>query len=491
MRARSLLALAAFLLLDARPLVAAGEPLRFETPPKIDGLKLVDVDGDGQADVVTLSGRVLSIWTRAKDAPPSAAPRWSLELPVHVSFVDVSRVDRPSVLCLGAEGCGRLALDRAGPDAWMPIPNAQPLGWRDGAKAVFANLHPGPASNSTCVVPGPKGWRLEPGWPTADPDIRVPMRQEVTPAGPFLEDVATVKFSMPPLLTDAPQIPVVGHPTGSTLQIGVLWGLFEDALSRERQASSKSRTRYDLSFLPTTGVRRILDLDGNGTPDVVHGDGDNREVKYAFFRVPPPNADEEWAPRAEQVGPDLRPPAAFLRLSGFNLEPDAVDLNADGLQDFVVTTIAVDHQNTLRAVTTGKVTATTLAFLQRKQAPDSPMFASQPDATVTSEIGVRVRFGYAGTIDVQRSFTILTTADLDGDGRKDLVIRVGPGTLAIRKGTAEAVWTAEPTLVEIPPLAAGEEVEAYGANLDGKPGDELLLLYRAPEGQPDRLLLLR
>jgi hypothetical protein len=312
--------------------------------------------------------------------------------------------------------------------------------------------------------------------------------REVTPTGPFLEDTATAKEVLPMLYT-------AGGPAdsgGGVVTTLLFWSLAGNKLTC-MGGPGDSEVTYDLSFLPSGSRLRLADLDGDGRPELGTGEGDNREVRYAFFRVPEPERETraDGAVGFKPVGRDLRPPAAFLRLSGFNLDPDAVDANGDGLQDFIVTTIAVDHQNTLRAVTTGKVTATTLAFLQRKQAPDTPMFTSQPDATVTSDIGVRVRFGYAGTIDVQRSFTILSTADLDGDGRKDLVIRVGPGTLAIRKGAAAGVWTAEPTLVEIPPLGAGEELEAYAANLDGKPGDELLLLYRAPEGQPDRLLLLR
>ena len=37
----------------------AGEPLQLEAPPKVDAVKLADVDGDGRTDVLALSKRDL------------------------------------------------------------------------------------------------------------------------------------------------------------------------------------------------------------------------------------------------------------------------------------------------------------------------------------------------------------------------------------------------------------------------------------------------
>jgi hypothetical protein len=447
----------ALLLVVASPSAAAPEPLRLETAGRIDALKSADVDGDGLADLVLLSGRTVSVWTASRSAPPAAAPRWRVELPGHVSFVDVAREDRPSLLCLGQEGVFRLALSAEPGARPKPLEGTAPLRWHDGQKAVLASLHPGPAGDPTCVLPTLEGWTVRRS--SGNAHVLAPWR-EVTAPGQFLEDSAQAKEGLPVLFT-----------TGERL----FWSLAGDRLTC---LGGPSEVTYDLSFVPSGARTRVVDLDGDGTPEVATGEGDNREVRYAFFRVPP-------------EGRDLRPPVAFLKLSGFNLEPDLVDLNADGLKDFVQTTIAVDDRNTMRAMSSGKVTATTLAVLQRKGGAGGSLFASQPDATVLSDIWVRVRFQHGGTIDVNRSFTILATGDLDGDGLKDLVIRVGPGTLAIRRGTAAGVWEAEPRTVEVPPLGAGEELEAHPVDLDGKPGDELLLLYRAREGQPDRLLWLR
>lgn len=480
-RARALLLLLAALGGPARAEEPAG-PLALEVPGTVDGLRLDDVDGDGRVDVLALSGRTVRVWTARADGLPAPAPTFVRELPPEVTYVDVDRAVRPALLGLGAAGTLRVRLNRTGPEGLEPLPGGG-LGWRDGERAVFAPLQPGPAGDARRLAPGAAGWELHgDGAPRA---LGLALRREVRPSGAFLEQSTEVDAHLPRLVAGA------AGPDGAP---PLLWALAGDRLAC---FTGPGPLGHDLAFLPPSGERRLADLDGDGTPDLLHRDGDNRETRYAFFRVPPPvrRAGPDGAAGFEPPTRELRPPAAFLRLSGFNLDPEHVDLDGDGRLDLVVTTIPLDTANTLRAVASGKVAATTLCFRQRPAAPDQPLFPSQPDASVASDIGVRIRFGAAGNIDVTRSFTILAGADLDGDGRRDLLIRAGPDSLDVRAGTAEGVWAAAPRRVGIPPLAPGEELEAHAADLDGRPGDELLLHYRRPatpgEKQPDRLVLFR
>lgn len=486
MRIRALLVVCATVCLAPGPVRAAGEPIRLETPAKIDALQVVDVDGDGRADVVTLSSRTVCVWTSGP-ALPAPAPRWKVDLPDDVTFFDVARTLRPALLCLGTRGVRRVTLDGSPAFLEEATATAAPLDWRDGGKAVFARLHPGPPDDPTFLLPTARGWRLAGGPHGLAADAGVlplALRREVTAAGPFLEDTSTLRASLPSLYAHG-----VRSPTAGAARNDPLWWVSGEAL---RCCGGPEDLAYDLAFLPGSGDRTLLDLDDDGVPDVIHRDGDNREGRYAFFRVPPPatvakdGGTSAWKPAA-----DLRPPAAYLRLAGFNLDPDYVDVDGDRLVDFVVTTMALDGPNIFRAVATGKVTATTLAFLQRRPAPGALMFPPQPDAVVTSEIGVKIRFAHTGTIDVSRSFTILATGDLDGDGRKDLVIRSGPATLEVRKGAADGVWAKDAATLAIPAVLPGEECEAAAANLDGKPGDEILLLYRGADAAPDRLYVLK
>ena len=190
-------------------------------------------------------------------------------------------------------------------------------------------------------------------------------------------------------------------------------------------------------------------------------------------------------------GPSHKPAASTLHLSGYQFAPHLVDLDGDGLKDLVVTGIAINPANTLRALTTGKVTAETLAFLNRWGEGQARYFRDEPDANVQSDIRVNVRFNYAGTLEVERSFTILPEADVDGDGLKDLLIRTSDEELTVRRGRAKSVWEAEGRTLKIPPRGASPDIEGYTADQDGDGKAEVVLLYRKPPNGKDRVFILR
>jgi hypothetical protein len=222
---------------------------------------------------------------------------------------------------------------------------------------------------------------------------------------------------------------------------------------------------------------RLVDLDADGAPDLCHEATSNLEGVYAFFRTPAPAEGERFGAAR-----------GILRLSGFQIPATYPDLDGDGRPDFVVTTIEIDAGNTMRALG-GKVTARTKAFRNRS-ASDGEYFAPRPDAERESDIGVAIRFSYTGAIDVERSYTIVSGADLDGDRRRDLVIRTGPDVLSVWPGKEDGVWAAEPRAVAIPALEGRPGVDAHPADLTGDGKDDLVLVYAAPPGGAVRVAVL-
>jgi len=453
---------------------AEGEPvvLALERVGAVDGLKVADIDGDGLADLLILEGRELRVWRGRKGALPAAAPVWTAALPAGASFVDALPGESPCVLAVGTDGAARLALEGKEPRE-ARLPQAPALPWRDTTQAVFADLRRG----AGVLLPLPDGWRFTPG-SGAPVELRLSPYRDVQRPGPFLEDTCTVVQALPEVF--------VGVAAPADSKASAIWAIDGQTLAAQ---TADARVTYDLSFLGAEAGaefdQTLVDLDGDGRPDVLHRIHTNRETRYGFFHTRPVTADSP-------VGPSHKPATSALFLSGFQLEPDLVDLDGDGLKDLVVTSMQINAPNMLGALTSGRVTAETRAFLNRWHQGKGLYFDAEPDAVVRSQIGVAVQFNYAGNIEVVRSFTILLDGDFDGDGRKDLLIRTGPDELTIRRGTGAGVWGEEKdaVTVKIPPKANHPDIDGTAADLDGDGKDEIVLVYRSPPGGKDVVRIL-
>lgn len=461
---------------SSRPAAADGPAwAELEVPARVEGLKCVDADGDGVRDVLVVGGREVRGWRGARDGLPAPAPTWTWRLPAAATFcwpgpphVD-GAVRTPMLLALAGSQVLRLAPGR--PPA-VEEGLVADVPWADARKAVLAEFVRGRG----LVLPTPTGLRFVPDAVAArgtGADLPLPRAVTFDPPGPFVEDGAEVEASWP--------WPEVVAP-GPAAPGGALVAFAADALHGVVLGDGGPTTfTRATAGLPTSGSLKdvLVDLTGDGVPDLVREATTNETGTYAFVPVPSLAAGD---------GPLV--PRTVLRLEGFQIPSDYVDLDGDGRKDFVVTTIEIDRNNVIRAVAQGRVTARTRAFLNRSATDPSTLFASKPDAEVASDIRVRILFTFSGAIDVQRSYTILATADLDGDGRKDLVIRTPEGPLSVRRGTAAGVWDGEARSVAIPPVGDSPDVEGYVTEATGDRKDDLVLLYRAGAGGADRVYLV-
>lgn len=478
---RRAVAVAAVFLGAYPPPAWAQGPAQLEGPADVRGLKIADLDGDGLKDLLLLGGREVFGWKGAKGSVPAGKPTWTWKVPAAATFVSPGRAygegadKNPSLVALGRGEAFRLLPGRP-PIVEEGIPVDVP--WTDERRANLADFVRGPSM----FLPTPGGFRWLLDW-TADRtkgfDVPLPPRRKVTPAGPFLGDSAVVSFAWP-APTLAEKDPALGGKDAAFF-VGTdgIHAFVPDGARLVEHV-------WPTDALPAAAAgdrRRLLaDLDADGLPDLIQETTTNMSGEYVFFRTPRPKADGTQG--------DLRPARGLVRLTGFQLPADTVDLDGDGHLDFVVTTIEIDATNVLAAVLNGRVTARTRAFLNRAKGPDDDFFSPKPDVERKSEIGVKIRFSYSGSIEVTRSYTILAGADLDGDRRKELLIRTGPDQITVWPSTADGVWAGEARTIPIPPLGSSPDVEGYVGDLTGDGRDDVVLLYRAPPGGGDRTFVL-
>lgn len=438
-------------------------------PAVVQGLRVTDLDGDGVDDVLAVSARDVLAWRGVRDGRPAPAPTWRFEVPAAATFVAPDRPAPPAAPALLALAGAQVLRLRAGERPTVVEGLEVSLPWTDPARAVLSDFRRGDG----ILLPRADGFHWVPDLrkgAATGVHLRVPPARRLTSPGPFVEDGAVVETTW----TSPTVLPAgVGAAGGGVVALG------EDGLRAFfRTEGALREVGVSTATLPREGTVRdaLVDLDGDGLPDLVREGTTNDSGVYAFFT---------WDPTRD--APKLRP-RSVVRLTGFQIPSDYTDLDGDGRLDFVVTTIDIDAGNIRRAVLQGRVTARTRAFLNRSRA-GAELFAGVPDAEVESDIRVRILFTFSGSIEVQRSFTIVPTADLDGDGRKDLAIRAPDGSLRVHRGREAGVWDPEPVTVELPPVGKSPDVEGYVGELTGDRKQDLVLLYRAPPGGTDRLVV--
>ena len=464
MGARRTVGFAASLLLLLGPGASAGagtpQVLPLHLDREIRALQVVDANHDGLEDLLVVDeARRIHVWT-ARRGGMQAGPTWSTAAPTDAAFLSATPHGKPGELqlvALGAQGLMRLQPETA------PLPlgrGAAPQHWRDPDGIALARFM---TAAGSWVLPTASGWRWTPPG-GAQQDIPVQDRIRTESPGPFLADRGRVTRTRPRLWPGrALRVGEAATPAGPAA-----WVL---ETHRLRMHAAGAPVDWPLPPVPQPGTRVLCDLDADGVPEVMEGSGSNQEGFYSFARA-----------RLDASGQPTWQALSRFHLGGYQLDPEWVDLDGDGRLDIVLTTIPIHGANMLRTITSGAVRVAHHAFLQRDDA--AAPFAAKPDAVLESEIEVRIRFTFAGTIKVERSMTLVVDADVDGDGRLDLVRREGPDRLMVHLGTSEGVWAKTGYAVPIPSTAGRPETLAYSLDADGDGKDEVVLIGRGSKSEP-------
>ncbi len=486
------------LLCAGAPGVAAKEAPRWielNSPDVVMGERRIDVDGDGVCDLVLLAKNNVFVWKGVKGALPSPTatltPAWPRQTKPR-GFIDFLKRDKSYVLVQATRN------------------TVQSVSWqgnvldKDHALRAKITWDVGDGDN-LCLGPlcDNHGGHLEPQgnayrYVRSGAAVIVsalePYRRTVM-GGQFLGEPSKATIRYPAPFFGAPPRKAGDSTPPSKKQDKhvaptCLWLQSGDAVIAQtdtRRTTFDARALLRGSDVSSLTDLELVDLNGDGRPELFHQHLTNRSGEYRFFELPTVAASN----KSNHAGPSLGRSVSKLSLTGSQVQPTFSDLNGDGLIDFAVTTIAIDGRNTLRALGVGVVTSETRAYLHRGGDAPAGSYPDTPDAIQKSDIQVGIQFTYAGNIQVNRSFTIVVDGDFDGDGLNDLLIRQSGDSCMVYLSDRDALWKrGKPLAVSIPPVGNHPDVDGYAADLTGDGRDELLLIYRAPPNGRDRTFVV-
>jgi hypothetical protein len=184
-----------------------------------------------------------------------------------------------------------------------------------------------------------------------------------------------------------------------------------------------------------------------------------------------------------------KPSRVPLAVRGTLRTPVVEDLDGDGRIDLALPFFPTPSvQDAVRWFVRGEVLIEVPIFLNRGGAEP---FSRVADAKVTVPIRIRVSADAGGRVSVGGLAVVEYGGDLDGDGRRDLLVTERTDLLAVRRGVASGVFAEAPSEhIAVPDAAPYDSVASAAADLNGDGASDIILHYRGAGRRPDRILLL-
>jgi len=460
----------AALFLFAAAARAGHEVVEIDAPPVVDYRVARDLDGDGKMELLLMTPKEAWFW-RGRAGRPPARPDAIVKLPDGAALFDFAALpEKPGEeQILVRTHSGIYAVGPGSPERRIDLPAGPGLPpspanllWRslgydlDGdGRRDFIDVSTEGTTITYAAAPDPV--RL-PAVLSALAECRGRLPSERHVARVSLAQWASGRFDGDLF----PDFALLAGP-GLLLYPGDETGRV--VASRVREIELPEATRGDLAF---------HDFNGDGWTDALAVD---RKAGTAHVILADPK---------EGLAKGARIPFA---VRGTMRPPVVEDLDGDGRLDLALPYFPNPSvQDAVRWFVRGEVVIYVPIFLNRG---GTGCFSRVADRQVEVPIRLRVSSDAGGRISVGGLVVVEYAGDLDGDGRKDLLVTESPGALALHRGVPDKVFQEEPGMrLTVPDASPYEAVATTAADLNGDGRSDIILHYRGAGRRPDRVLLL-
>ena len=258
-----------------------------------------------------------------------------------------------------------------------------------------------------------------------------------------------------------------GEPFTITLDLGL-------QSEAETRAIESGRGAMDQSGLTETRIWRVEDLNGNDQPDILTESLLNKGVfdKENDFRL------HLGRLAGEQISFD-NAEDALLASSGLQYGLITTDIDGDGRKDLLIRKVRLSFGRVIRALLSGNVSLQLHFF----RMTDEDTYAEKANYITKTNVKFSVS---SGQVDIPA----IKVADFDADGLQDLIMQTDTNQLSIQNGVRGDKLFSEKAIEKTVALPRnGDLVTTDDINDDGRA--DLIIRYNAADGDgPSRTVRL-